>query len=252
MKSFSENLTELRSNRRMTQGELAERLGVSRQSVSKWENGESFPDLPKLVQLGDALGVSLDVLCGRKESEEETDPEQDDQGSADSAQLTEKNRKGSGKKRTVFRMLLLAVLLIAGGIAGYLIGSRGNAAEPEKTAGGKIPENLRTSSVFLFYDERDFSCGFCVNYYSRTAEFQVTLTDAKGEYKELAEVDHLGEGWVVFPSEGLSKVAAMKLDLTVRENGSEKTVPIAREIWITRDPGNDEYSVSFSVSQQIN
>lgn|GEM_PF-5876299 len=36
------------------------------------------------------------------------------------------------------------------------------------------------------------------------------------------------------------------------ENGTEKTVPIARDIWITRDPGNDEYSVSFSVSQQIN
>ena len=252
MKSFPENLMELRSRRRMTQGELAERLGVSRQSVSKWENGESFPDLPKLVQLGDALGVSLDVLCGRKEEEEETDPEQDDQGAADPAQLTEKNRKGSGKKWTVFRMLLLAALLIAGGITGYLIGSRGNAADQEKTAGKKIPENLRTSSVFLFYDERDFSCDFYVNYYSKTAEFEVTLTDAKGEHHELAKVDKLGEGEVVFPSAELSKAAAMKLDLTVRENGTEKTVPIAREIWITRDPGNDEYSVSFSVSQQIN
>ena len=67
---FSERLIELRKRRKMTQGDLAERVGVSRQSVSKWETGESFPDLPKLVQLADALKVSMDVLCARTEIKE--------------------------------------------------------------------------------------------------------------------------------------------------------------------------------------
>ena len=46
----------------MSQGDLAEALGVSRQSVSKWETGGSVPDLEKLVKLSQLFGVSLDEL----------------------------------------------------------------------------------------------------------------------------------------------------------------------------------------------
>ncbi|MEI3479077.1 MAG: helix-turn-helix transcriptional regulator [Bilophila sp.] len=46
----------------LSQEELAQRTGVSRQSVTKWETGQSAPDLDRLVQLADLLGVSLDYL----------------------------------------------------------------------------------------------------------------------------------------------------------------------------------------------
>ena len=62
---FSKNLSRERKARGLSQEELAARLGVSRQAVSKWETGEAAPDLSKLLALADALDLPLDTLCGR-------------------------------------------------------------------------------------------------------------------------------------------------------------------------------------------
>lgn len=62
---FEERLVQLRKARGMSQEELAEKVGVSRQAVSKWETGDAQPDYVKLMALADALEVSLDDLCGR-------------------------------------------------------------------------------------------------------------------------------------------------------------------------------------------
>ena len=56
---FSEQLFALRRAKGLSQEELAEQVGVSRQAVSKWENGEAAPDLQKLLTLSEALEVSL-------------------------------------------------------------------------------------------------------------------------------------------------------------------------------------------------
>lgn len=56
------NLAELRKNKKITQGELAERFNYSDKSVSKWEHGETVPDLETLQQLCDFYGVTLDYL----------------------------------------------------------------------------------------------------------------------------------------------------------------------------------------------
>ena len=63
---FNENLIKRRRALAMTQDELADKLGVSRQSVSKWENGECMPDSDKLIRLADILEISLDELTGRE------------------------------------------------------------------------------------------------------------------------------------------------------------------------------------------
>ena len=60
--SFAENLKQLRKKRQLSQEELAEMLDVSRQAVSKWELGDSTPDMDKLVLLGELFGISLDEL----------------------------------------------------------------------------------------------------------------------------------------------------------------------------------------------
>ena len=57
-----ERLARLRAQAGLSQDDLAERLDVSRQSVSKWENNISVPDLDKLVKLGEVFGISLDEL----------------------------------------------------------------------------------------------------------------------------------------------------------------------------------------------
>ena len=65
--SFSENLRKYRRERGFTQSGLAECLGVSSQAVSKWENGDSYPDATLLVPLASLLEISLDELFGRRD-----------------------------------------------------------------------------------------------------------------------------------------------------------------------------------------
>lgn len=59
---FAENLVSLRKVNGMSQEELAEKVSVSRQTLSKWETGESIPDLAKGKQLAEIFGISLDEL----------------------------------------------------------------------------------------------------------------------------------------------------------------------------------------------
>lgn len=59
---FAENLKLVRKNRNITQEELADRLQVSRQAISKWESGFGYPETEKLLQLAAVLQVSLDYL----------------------------------------------------------------------------------------------------------------------------------------------------------------------------------------------
>ena len=60
---FKDNLVQMRKVLQLTQEDIAEKLGVTRQSVAKWESGESIPDLDKCKQLADIFGVSLDDLA---------------------------------------------------------------------------------------------------------------------------------------------------------------------------------------------
>lgn len=59
---FKENLISLRKMKGLSQEELAEKMDISRQTLSKYETGESLPDIEKCKQLADIFGVSLDDL----------------------------------------------------------------------------------------------------------------------------------------------------------------------------------------------
>ncbi len=60
--TLAEKILSLRTERGMSQDDLAEKLEVSRQSVSKWETAQSTPDLDKIIKLADLFGVSVDQL----------------------------------------------------------------------------------------------------------------------------------------------------------------------------------------------
>ena len=62
--SFGENLQKIRKRNQLSQEGLAEMLGVSRQAVSKWELGEGYPEVDKLLILSKKLNISLDSLLG--------------------------------------------------------------------------------------------------------------------------------------------------------------------------------------------
>ncbi len=59
---FQEKLISLRKQKGLSQEELGLELHVSRQTVSKWESGQSYPDFQRLVLLSDYFGISLDAL----------------------------------------------------------------------------------------------------------------------------------------------------------------------------------------------
>ena len=65
--NLGERICRLRNERNMSQGDLADALGVSRQSISKWETNGSVPDLDKLVKLSELFDISLDELIAGKE-----------------------------------------------------------------------------------------------------------------------------------------------------------------------------------------
>jgi len=60
--SFADNLKSIRQEKHISQEELAEIIGVSRQAVSKWEQGSGYPEMEKLLVLSKKLNVSLDYL----------------------------------------------------------------------------------------------------------------------------------------------------------------------------------------------
>ena len=60
--NFNEKLIELRKAKGLSQDELGQRIGVSRQTISKWELAQSYPDFQRLVLLSDYFGMSLDAL----------------------------------------------------------------------------------------------------------------------------------------------------------------------------------------------
>lgn len=66
----------MRTRMGMTQEEVAEQVGVSRQAVAKWEKGESLPDIESCVHLADLFGVPLDMLVRGLKEENQQDGSQ--------------------------------------------------------------------------------------------------------------------------------------------------------------------------------
>ena len=67
--SFGQRLSRIRKEKGLTQEDVASRITISPQAVSKWENDISSPDISVLSQLADMFGVSVDELLGREASE---------------------------------------------------------------------------------------------------------------------------------------------------------------------------------------
>lgn len=105
---FQDNLKALRKKKGITQEELAARLNVVRQTVSKWEKGLSVPDSELLIKLAEILEVSVSRLLGSKIEEEEQPDDLAEQLSRINEQLAIKNRRA--------RRVWKAIAFIVGGV----------------------------------------------------------------------------------------------------------------------------------------
>ena len=68
---FGENLKNLRKEKNLTQEKLADFLGVSFQTVSKWERGDTYPDITMLPEIAGFFKISVDDLLGVNRAENE-------------------------------------------------------------------------------------------------------------------------------------------------------------------------------------
>lgn len=95
---FNNRLYELRKQKGLSQEELANRLNVTRQTVSKWEVGDSTPDMEKLVALSALFNVSMDELVMGKEA------------------VTQDNssKTGSDEKNALIKKVLKVISIFAG------------------------------------------------------------------------------------------------------------------------------------------
>ena len=118
---FSENLKALRKAKGLTQEELAARLHIVRQTVSKWEKGLSVPDAELLIRLAEALDTTVSRLLGADIPADEASRDRlAEQLSRINEQLAVRNRRGRFVLRLVLGLLgaivVFNLLLVACGI----------------------------------------------------------------------------------------------------------------------------------------
>ena len=108
---LQENIKLIRKDRGLTEEELAIRVNVVRQTVSKWEKGLSVPDAEMLQKIADVLEVSVSQLLGREEEPEKDRIEVAEQLSRINEQLAIKNRRAKRIWTIVGEILGLWILI---------------------------------------------------------------------------------------------------------------------------------------------
>lgn len=115
--NLGERIYTLRTEKEMSQGDLAEAMEVSRQSISKWETNGSVPELEKLVKLSEVFGITLDELVTGKETE--AAPATEPQVVYIDKQV--EKRSTTGQRWCIALCSLLCVLLLVNLFVRYLL-----------------------------------------------------------------------------------------------------------------------------------
>ena len=118
---FSENLKTLRKQKGFSQEELAARLHVVRQTVSKWEKGQSVPDAGTLIRLAEILDVSVSQLLGEKVENEQATSDVAEQLARINEQLAIKNRRARRIWKAIGIILAVIVLINIIGIVVFSV-----------------------------------------------------------------------------------------------------------------------------------
>ena len=136
---FADKITDLRKKNGWSQEELAEKLNVSRQAVSKWEGAQSVPDMGRIVQMSELFGVSTDYLL--KDELEQTDVSQEtaQDSLTRTVSMEEANAFLKTKEENARRVALAVMLCILSPAALILLGGAREAGMinwSDNTVGG--------------------------------------------------------------------------------------------------------------------
>ena len=149
---LDKNLQYLRKKNKITQEELAEKLDVSRQSVSKWETGEAYPETEKLIALCDLFGVSLDDLVRGDVAGGEEEPQTQEEPPSLSIKDDRyvKHVNGFAIAMAVGVALILIGVAICVIISGFSETLKGNVSELTSILGGVAVILFTAVALFLF------------------------------------------------------------------------------------------------------
>lgn len=109
---LNENIKALRKAKGLSQEELAIKLCVVRQTISKWEKGLSVPDAGMVIQIADALDTTVNILLGEQTPEPE-EPESVKALAAKLEVLNEQFAKRSERKRKIWRIVFAVIGILA-------------------------------------------------------------------------------------------------------------------------------------------
>lgn len=109
---LNENIKALRKAKGLSQEELAIKLNVVRQTISKWEKGLSVPDAGMVIQIADALDTTVNILLG-EETPEPEEPESVKTLAAKLEVLNEQFAKRSERKRKIWRIVFAVIGILA-------------------------------------------------------------------------------------------------------------------------------------------
>ena len=214
--SFHEILARERKARGMSQEELAGRIQVSRQAVSKWENGDAMPDLTKLLALADALDISLDALCGRE-------------AAVPAESIPQKVQPTPAKRQSWRRPALCAVLtvclVLCGGWAWWRWSQRNVVPVETAQAAGTLPDTLTVSGV-NFIGDGDGRVSFrCVpSVVNEEYTYQITFADFDGPPQTF---DVIPSGGVCAGTVGVTGGGAFDVALVISSGADSRTVLLA-------------------------
>ncbi len=208
---FSESLLQFRKTQGLSQEALAEKIGVSRQAVSKWETDEAFPDLQKAVLLSDALGVSLDDLCGKEA-------------------LYSAKAAPAAPKKHAFPVVLALICLCAGLLLGKVLFGRVPEA-PESPDIAAMPDVIAVSGVSFesWGTENTVTYQFVPSLIGSAYAYRISFTDGTGATLGFDAVcnDGMCAGTVELPPYGEYNVA-----ITISNGSEERALLIAQELMV--------------------
>ena len=119
---FADKLMDLRKKNGWSQEELAEKLNVSRQAVSKWESAQSVPDMSRIIQLSELFGVSTDYLLKDEMEQAEASRETASDSLIRTVDMEEANAFLKTKEENSRRVALGVMLCILSPVALILLG----------------------------------------------------------------------------------------------------------------------------------
>lgn len=167
--NISKKIQELRKNKGLSQEQFAERLGVSRQAVSKWESNQSCPDIEKIALISELFGVSTDYLI---KGDEEQQTEESMGKSVEIINLSQKLFIMDVNKRKMAAFNEFGIDML------------GNKGEADLITGmGKSKEKVKVPVCLLY----GISKGILGIDKRVTLGYYSTLEDAQQELKDISE-----------------------------------------------------------------